>query len=47
MAPHAASESARKFVDVQGFINQEIAARADAVVLMVAGIPLAVKGSAQ
>jgi adenosylcobinamide kinase/adenosylcobinamide-phosphate guanylyltransferase len=44
MAPHAASEVARKFVDVQGFVNQEIAARADAVTLMVAGIPLPVKG---
>jgi adenosylcobinamide kinase/adenosylcobinamide-phosphate guanylyltransferase len=44
MAPHAATESARKFVDVQGFVNQDIAARADAVTLMVAGIPLAVKG---
>jgi adenosylcobinamide kinase/adenosylcobinamide-phosphate guanylyltransferase len=45
MAPHAASESARKFVDLHGFVNQEIAARADAVVLMVAGIPLPVKGA--
>jgi adenosylcobinamide kinase/adenosylcobinamide-phosphate guanylyltransferase len=45
MSPHAATESARKFVDVHGFVNQEIAARADAVVLMVAGIPLAVKGA--
>ena len=44
MAPHAATESARKFVDVQGFVNQAIAARADAVTLMVAGIPVAVKG---
>jgi adenosylcobinamide kinase/adenosylcobinamide-phosphate guanylyltransferase len=44
MAPHAATETARKFVDVHGFVNQEIAARADAVALMVAGIPLAVKG---
>jgi adenosylcobinamide kinase/adenosylcobinamide-phosphate guanylyltransferase len=44
MAPHAATEGARKFVDVHGFVNQEIAARADAVTLMVAGIPLAVKG---
>jgi adenosylcobinamide kinase/adenosylcobinamide-phosphate guanylyltransferase len=46
MAPHAATESARKFVDAQGFLNQEIAARADSVVLMVAGIPLCVKGAA-
>jgi adenosylcobinamide kinase/adenosylcobinamide-phosphate guanylyltransferase len=44
MAPHATTESARKFVDVQGFVNQEIAVRADAVTLMVAGVPLAVKG---
>jgi adenosylcobinamide kinase/adenosylcobinamide-phosphate guanylyltransferase len=44
MAPHAATESARKFVDVQGLVNQQIAARADSVVLMVAGIPLLVKG---
>jgi adenosylcobinamide kinase/adenosylcobinamide-phosphate guanylyltransferase len=47
MAPHAATEAARKFVDVQGFVNQEIAERADAVILMVAGIALAVKGSAE
>ncbi len=45
MAPHAATESARKFVDVQGFLNQRIAARADAVVLTVAGIPVHVKGA--
>lgn len=44
MAPHAATESARKFVDAAGFLNQDIARRADAVVLMVAGLPLAVKG---
>jgi adenosylcobinamide kinase/adenosylcobinamide-phosphate guanylyltransferase len=44
LAPHATTESARKFVDVQGLLNQEIAARADAVAFMVAGIPLAVKG---
>jgi adenosylcobinamide kinase/adenosylcobinamide-phosphate guanylyltransferase len=44
MSPHAATEAARKFVDVHGFVNQEIAARADAVTLMVAGIPLPVKG---
>ncbi len=44
MAPHAATRAARQFVDVQGFVNQEIAARADAVALMVAGLPVAVKG---
>lgn len=44
MAPHAATESARKFVDTQGFLNQEIAARADAVALMVAGLAVGVKG---
>jgi adenosylcobinamide kinase/adenosylcobinamide-phosphate guanylyltransferase len=44
MAPHAATEMGRKFVDLQGFMNQEIAARAEAVALMVAGIPLPVKG---
>lgn len=43
---HATTESGRKFTDLQGFMNQTIAARADHVVLMVAGIPLSVKGQA-
>lgn len=37
------NELQRKFTDIQGFINQYIAAKADEVILMVSGIPVKIK----
>jgi adenosylcobinamide kinase / adenosylcobinamide-phosphate guanylyltransferase len=43
---HAPTEVGRKFTDLQGLVNQHIAACAENVAWMVAGIPLYVKGRA-
>jgi adenosylcobinamide kinase/adenosylcobinamide-phosphate guanylyltransferase len=43
MGVHPVEESARKFADLQGWINQHIAAMADEVYLMVSGIPVKIK----
>lgn len=43
MGIHSENESGRKFTDLQGWINQHIAALADNVYFMVSGIPLEIK----
>lgn len=43
MGVHAETEMGRKFVELQGWMNQFIAAKADKAVLMISGIPLTVK----
>jgi len=43
MGIHADTESGRRFTDLQGWMNQYIAAKADTVIFMVSGIPLTVK----
>ncbi len=43
MGIHAPTESGRKFTDLQGWMNQHIAKRADEVILMVSGIPHTIK----
>ncbi|AGA79969.1 bifunctional adenosylcobinamide kinase/adenosylcobinamide-phosphate guanylyltransferase [Echinicola vietnamensis] len=43
MGLHAQTETGRKFTELQGWINQYIAQRADKAVFMVSGLPLNLK----
>ena len=43
MGLHATTEAGRKFTDMQGWLNQYIAQRADHAIFMVSGLPLTVK----
>ena len=43
MGLHATTEAGRKFTDLQGWLNQYIAQRADRAIFMVSGLPLVVK----
>lgn len=43
MGMHADTEAGRKFTDLQGWINQYLAGRADEVIFLISGIPLTVK----
>lgn len=43
MGLHAPDEASRHFTDLQGWVNQHIAASADKAYVMVSGIPLQLK----
>jgi adenosylcobinamide kinase/adenosylcobinamide-phosphate guanylyltransferase len=43
MGTHAPTENGRKFVDLQGWMNQFIAEKADKATFMVSGIPVKIK----
>jgi adenosylcobinamide kinase/adenosylcobinamide-phosphate guanylyltransferase len=43
MGMHAETEIGRKFTDLQGWMNQYIAQKADKVIFMVSGIPVTIK----
>lgn len=43
MGVHPENETARKFADLQGWMNQYIAQEANSVILMVSGIPVKIK----
>ncbi|MFB9077095.1 bifunctional adenosylcobinamide kinase/adenosylcobinamide-phosphate guanylyltransferase [Flavobacterium procerum] len=44
MGVHAETPIGRKFVELQGWMNQFLATNADEVILMVSGIPVKIKG---
>jgi adenosylcobinamide kinase/adenosylcobinamide-phosphate guanylyltransferase len=44
MGVHAETLIGRKFTELQGWMNQYLAKRADTVLLMISGIPLTIKG---
>lgn len=44
MGVHAETHIGRKFTELQGWMNQFLAKKADKVVLMVSGIPVTIKG---
>ena len=44
MGIHPIEESARKFADLQGWMNQYIAQQSEEVFLMISGIPVKIKG---
>jgi adenosylcobinamide kinase/adenosylcobinamide-phosphate guanylyltransferase len=46
MGMHADTDMGRKFTDLQGWMNQYIAQKADQVIFMVSGLPLTLKGKA-
>jgi adenosylcobinamide kinase / adenosylcobinamide-phosphate guanylyltransferase len=43
MGLHADTAAGRQFTDLQGWVNQYIAAKADQVIFMISGIPMTVK----
>ena len=44
MGVHASTQEGRKFVELQGWVNQYIASKAEKAWLMVSGIPVLIKG---
>lgn len=44
MGMHAHSEIGRKFTDLQGWMNQHIAQKADKAILMISGLPMTIQG---